>query len=394
MLHWPWGRSIHDYPSICFFVSCCLYLTAAPRRDPLRDQIRREMDLESSELSSECDTRPTEVVLDGPRMLAPSDIRFVCPMVGPEALPKQEMEAHIESYLLGQLAEEPVMAGALIIQTLNKAPSKVKVCVDVLCKYLDNIIENPQEEKFRRIRATNKTFQEKVVSMRGSEEYLQAIGFTVKTIPGVDGEEDAYFVLDSESAADTAQMKTYKEILLLAEPIIPRLDRSVKVFHPSPKANQIDVPPEFYAISPEELKKEQLVRREAVEKLGMLRTKEMKERDRLRELRRYRFAIIRVRFPDGIILQGTFRATEPLVRVLEFVRESLDVDWIPFSLTSQTRQLLDRDNMTITELDLAPASIINFTYDPEVLREVASQSGSFKIRNYLNPELLSQIESL
>ena len=352
------------------------------------------MDLESSELSSECDTRPAEVVLDGPRMLAPSDIRFVCPMVGPEALPKQEMEAHIESYLLGQLAEEPVMAGALIIQTLNKAPSKVKVCVDVLCKYLDNIIENPQEEKFRRIRASNKNFQEKVVSMRGSEEYLQAIGFTVKTMPGVDGEEDSYFVLDAEGAADTAQMKTYKEILLLAEPIIPRLDRSVKVFHPSPKANQIDVPPEFYAISPEELKKEQQVRREAVEKLGMLRTKEMKERDRLRELRRYRFAIIRVRFPDGIILQGTFRATEPLVRVLEFVRESLDTDWIPFSLTSQTRQLLDQDNMTITELDLAPASIINFTYDPEVLREVASQSGSFKIRNYLNPELLSQIESL
>ena len=353
------------------------------------------MELASAELaSSEGDTGPTEVVLDGPRMLAPSDIRFVCPMVGPEALPKQEMEAHIESYLLGQLAEEPVMAGALIIQTLNKAPSKVKVCVDVLCKYLDNIIDNPQEEKFQRIRASNKTFQEKVVSMRGSEEYLQAIGFTVKTVPGPDGEEDAYFVLDAQHAADTAQMKSYKEILLLAEPIIPRLDRSVKVFHPSPKANQIDVPPEFYAISPDELKKEQQVRREAVEKLGMLRTKEMKERDRLRELRRYRFAIIRVRFPDGVILQGTFRATEPLSRVLEFVRESLDTDWIPFSLTSQTRQVLDQDSMTITELDLAPASIINFTYDPAVLREVASQSGSFKINNYLSPELLSQIESL
>ena len=373
----------------------CLSLTAASRRDPLRDQIRREMELASAELaSSEGDTGSPEVVLDGPRMLAPSDIRFVCPMVGPEALPKQEMEAHIESYLLGQLAEEPVMAGALIIQTLNKAPSKVKVCVDVLCKYLDNIIDNPQEEKFQRIRASNKTFQEKVVSMRGSEEYLQAIGFTVKTVPGPDGEEDAYFVLDAQHAADTAQMKSYKEILLLAEPIIPRLDRSVKVFHPSPKANQIDVPPEFYAISPDELKKEQQVRREAVEKLGMLRTKEMKERDRLRELRRYRFAIIRVRFPDGVILQGTFRATEPLSRVLEFVRESLDTDWIPFSLTSQTRQVLDQDSMTITELDLAPASIINFTYDPAVLREVASQSGSFKINNYLSPELLSQIESL
>lgn len=35
----------------------------------------------------------------------------------------------------------------------------------------------------------------------------------------------------------------------------------------------------------------------------MLRTKAMRERDELRELRKYRFAVIRVRFPDGMLLQ-------------------------------------------------------------------------------------------
>jgi UBX domain-containing protein 6 len=35
----------------------------------------------------------------------------------------------------------------------------------------------------------------------------------------------------------------------------------------------------------------------------MLRTKAMREKEEQREKRRYRFAIIRVRFPDGLVLQ-------------------------------------------------------------------------------------------
>ena len=60
----------------------------------------------------------------------------------------------------------------------------------------------------------------------------------------------------------------------------------------------------FLFLSPEELKREAELRKEAVEKLGMLRTKAMRERDEQRELRKYRFTAIRVRFPNGLILQG------------------------------------------------------------------------------------------
>lgn len=34
-----------------------------------------------------------------------------------------------------------------------------------------------------------------------------------------------------------------------------------------------------------------------------LRTKAMREKDELRELKKYRFALIRIRFPDGVFLQ-------------------------------------------------------------------------------------------
>jgi hypothetical protein len=37
----------------------------------------------------------------------------------------------------------------------------------------------------------------------------------------------------------------------------------------------------------------------------MLRTKAMREKEEQREMRKYRYAVIRVRFPDGILLQVT-----------------------------------------------------------------------------------------
>ena len=48
-------------------------------------------------------------------------------------------------------------------------------------------------------------------------------------------------------------------------------------------------------------------RTEAVEQQGMLRTKEMRERELLREKRKYRYTLIRIRFPDGLVLQVKFK---------------------------------------------------------------------------------------
>lgn len=73
---------------------------------------------------------------------------------------------------MAQLAEEPTLTSALMIYTLNKDKEKVcmkywaklayllylqvKVCVDVITKYITNIITNPTEDKFRKIRIQNK----------------------------------------------------------------------------------------------------------------------------------------------------------------------------------------------------------------------------------------------
>lgn len=54
---------------------------------------------------------------------------------------------------------------------------QVTTCVDILCKYLDNIIANPDNPKVRKIRFANKAYQEKVAPVEGATLFLQAAGF-------------------------------------------------------------------------------------------------------------------------------------------------------------------------------------------------------------------------
>lgn len=81
------------------------------------------------------------------------------------------------------------------------------------------------------------------------------------------------------------------------------IDRNVQILSPAQATKRVELPPDFYALSADELKREQQSRAEALEKQMQLRTKAMREKDELREIRKYKFALIRVRFPDGIYLQ-------------------------------------------------------------------------------------------
>ena len=80
---------------------------------------------------------------------------------------------------------------------------------------------------------------------------------------------------------------------------------------------------------------------------------------------------------------------------MEFIRECLENDWMPFYLTTQTgHNLGDSEGSTLAELSLAPASVINFAWDPNVLKEIAAQQGQVNQNVYLKKEVLATIQSL
>lgn len=362
-----------------------------------RARMKREMEIDKKNLleaeakGAAARAGPVEVVRDSAPVL--ESVLFKCPDIGTMSLPKIQMEAAIHQFLLDNLADEPEMTSALMIHTLNKNKEKVKVCIETLTKYLDNIINNPTEEKFWKIRKNNKAFQERVACLKGTEEFLDAAGFTLKSLPFEDG-ETLFYVFDSELAKDLERLQNMKDVLFQAEPIKAELDRSVKVLHPTTAASKFDIPDDFYNISPEELKKEQQRRDEATEKLGMLRTKAMRERDELKELRRYRYSLLRIRFPDGILLQGVFRVSEAAKSIYSFVREHLLNDWIPFSLTTGTGHKIEEGDSTIAELGLAPAAVINFAWDAAVVKEVAAQQGAVDLKAHIRQEFLASIQYL
>ncbi|KAF8689517.1 hypothetical protein HU200_041846 [Digitaria exilis] len=55
--------------------------------------------------------------------------------------------------------------------------AKVKRAFQTLLTYIGNVAKNPDEEKFRKIRLTNATFQERVGNLHGGIEFLEVCGF-------------------------------------------------------------------------------------------------------------------------------------------------------------------------------------------------------------------------
>ena len=79
---------------------------------------------------------------------------------------------------------------------------RAQVCADTLCKYLDNITQHPddearlmnielnqlinsnlsQQQKYRKIRKSNKAYAERVASVEGHDLFLDAVGFESQAI--------------------------------------------------------------------------------------------------------------------------------------------------------------------------------------------------------------------
>lgn len=77
------------------------------------------------------------------------------------SLPYPQLERQIEETLRLQLDSEPMVAATLLLLTCNqKEQEKLAACKEIICRYFDNIIANPDEDKYRRIRLQNKVYLE------------------------------------------------------------------------------------------------------------------------------------------------------------------------------------------------------------------------------------------
>ncbi|XP_023195029.1 UBX domain-containing protein 6 isoform X2 [Xiphophorus maculatus] len=364
-------------------------------QDAIRNQVKRELEAEAAALAE----KENEVTAEGSKVkdaacLSVSGVYFTCPLTG-ATLTKSQREVHIKEAILMRFEEDDIEASVMMVHTFNKDREKVKAAVDIISKYVDNICKNPSEEKYRKIKVSNKVFQEKVSPVEGSREFLQAVGFISVMLPVEAQEEEEEFLVLPEQSDDALElMKERRDRLQRGEPVRAQLDRQPQAFRPSPNAQRFELPPEFYNLSAEELKKEQQQRTELVEKNAMLRTKAMREREEQRERRKYNYTLLRVRLPDGNLLQATFYAWDRLPALFEFVRESLMDGWQPFELIAPGGQKLqESEEVTLVECNLVPAALLTFAWDAAVQADIAAAGGKSSAA-LLKPELLERIQTL
>ncbi|XP_030640306.1 UBX domain-containing protein 6 isoform X2 [Chanos chanos] len=361
-------------------------------QDAIRNQVKRELEAEAAATAAEQKTTDIEAVTD-PTCFSVSGVFFTCPLTG-ETVTKSNRELHIKEAILMRFAEDPVEASIMMIHTFNKDREKVKAAIDIINKYIENICKNPAEEKYRKIKVSNKIFQEKVRGIEGSREFLQALGFESTQLP-VDGQEgtEEFLVLAQPDEDALEQIKKRRDALQEAEPVRATLDRQPQAFRPSPHATRFELPPDFYNLTAEELKREQQLRSEVVERNAMLRTKAMREKDEQRERRKYNYTLLRVRLPDGNLLQGTFLARERVSVLYQFVRECLVDDWQPFELMAPGGQKLkEEEEVALNECNLAPAALLTFAWDAGVQADIAAAGKQNS--SVLKPELMDNIKTL
>ncbi|KAG6460569.1 hypothetical protein O3G_MSEX012062 [Manduca sexta] len=363
----------------------------------IQAQVKKELENEkaaASKLETSTSEERKEVEIDLPRNFAASGVFFKCPIISDEVLPRDEWKKNIKTFLYEQLEEERGLTACLIIQSCNSNREKIETCVETLCKYLENITNNPDEDKYHKIRMSNRVFCERVMPIEGAMELLLAAGFLQQKITNAEGVEEEFLVFNKEIVPSMETLTTLVDALRTAEPIQLELDRNLQVLLPSQAASKVQLPPSFYALSPEEIKREQQLRTEAIERSQMLRTKAMREKDELREMRKYKFAIIRIRFPDGILLQGTFSVYERYNEIHEFVQSNLEHSGLPFLLNSPTGHKLhieEEANKTLIDLRLVPATVLTFAWHPSVAEEINNSPNKDV---YLKPEVMVLVQDI
>ncbi|EFO24996.2 hypothetical protein LOAG_03490 [Loa loa] len=302
-----------------------------------------------------------------------SGVYFTCDLLGDDLqLTKNEMREKVESFLRTQLADDPLVASTLMIFSLN-GPDKKRITSETIQKYLRNLIENPDESRYRRIRVNNKIFQERVSCANGGKEFLLACGFEEKKLINNE-QQESFLVLPDDKAADTQSLIQALEILQTGQAVPLKLSRNAAVY--KLEANQVitnpRLPRDFFDLDLADIKKEQQCREADVEKLTTLRTREMREKDELMRSYRYNYTLIRIRFPNRFLLQGTFGCHEPFFAVRHFVEEHLArIEPMLFVLKDPVSgKVISDDTKTLIELSLLPAAVLHFEWDSDLQTEL------------------------
>ncbi|ESW32407.1 hypothetical protein PHAVU_002G319700 [Phaseolus vulgaris] len=328
---------------------------------------------------------------------------YECPVCKQPFGSEEAVSEHVDGCLSNLVEREPVGDdgnGVSESEGGSNTTGELEVCVgtyisgnpsegsvDIVLKLLRNIGREPENVKFRRIRMNNPKIKEAVGDIAGGVELLSFLGFELREENGetwavmeVPREEQIKFIKEAIALLESQLLQQQQgppkgedansaQRGAKAEP--KQVDRQVKVFFAVPEsvAARIELPDSFYKLSAEEVKREADLRRKKIADSQLLIPKSLKEKQAKASRKRYTKTIIRIQFPDGVVLQAVFAPWEPTTALYEFVSSALKEPGLQFDLMHPVvvqRRVIPRfpkagDNAkTIEEEDLVPSALIKF----------------------------------
>ncbi|OIW10079.1 hypothetical protein TanjilG_32819 [Lupinus angustifolius] len=327
---------------------------------------------------------------------------YECPICGKSFRSEEEVSEHVDSCLSNPIESDD--GNVVVSEKKNEIEwnnGELEVCVgtyisgnpsegsvDVVLKLLRNIVREPDNAKFRRIRMSNPKIKESVGEVMGGVELLGFVGFEIGEENGetwavmeVPKEEQIKLIkksivlLESQLVQEPAKKENLvhaasAEIDAKADEL-EQVDRQVKVFFSVPEsvAAKIELPDSFYKLGAEEVRREAELRRKRLEESQLLIPKSLKEKQAKAARKRYTRTIIRIQFPDGVVLQGVFSPLEPTTALYEFVSSALKELALEFELIHPVlikRRVIPHfpkpgeNAKTIEEEDLVPSALVKF----------------------------------
>ncbi|KAL0005245.1 hypothetical protein SO802_012806 [Lithocarpus litseifolius] len=324
---------------------------------------------------------------------------YECPICGQSYRSEEEVSVHVDT-CVNNSVEANGGGGSDLPDNGAESRSELECCVgsfmsgkpsegsvEVVLKLLRNIVREPENAKFRRIRMSNPKIREAIGEVAGGVELLEFVGFELKE---EDGEMWAVMEVPTEEQISLINRATgllgpqkveepqKKEDLQSAasanveKQIEPKkVDRQVRVFFSVPEsvAAKIELPDSFYNLSLEEIKREADMRKKKMAESQLLIPKSFKEKQAKAARRRYRKTVIRIQFPDGVVLQGIFNPWERTSSLYEFVSSALKETSLEFELLHPVvvkRRVIPHfpaageTAITLEDEDLVPSALIKF----------------------------------
>ena len=131
----------------------------------------------------------------------------------------------------GQMALESSGAAPTLDEAvallLKNGPAQFYDVHETLNKILDNVTANPGDDKYRRLKRSNPVLNMKVFSAKGSERFLQCVGFVEQR----DDKDGTVFVLRAEGVKGTLS-HFQKTRLAAGKDALKTAKASKPAFHP------------------------------------------------------------------------------------------------------------------------------------------------------------------